>query len=282
MDYYQRKFPGKSIQKMYILANQEQHLQLQALMSDLGIPSKFIDFARIIGKPIAYSAGLVKSYSAAIESAVSTKVKINLVETRTHLPKAAVATGSPEDAFSLFRDIMIDYRTILLGVLICLSVLGYGIYKAAPFKQKLREVISNRVKVDKIDDSLSSDQLAGINSAYESKLNKLDALIRRQLYLTETLDVIPRFIPEGVWLVSFVLNNRERDRVELILDGKSYLRDSDKEFEAVNKFLEDLKQEPTFTKYFTDISILSINQQQEDRVTVTSFSLSCKNYKEGR
>jgi Tfp pilus assembly PilM family ATPase/Tfp pilus assembly protein PilN len=282
LDYYQRKFPGKNIQKMFVFVNEEQYPQLEAFMADLGIATKFIDFAKIIGKPIAYSAGFIKGYSAALENTVLTKVKINLVETRTRLLKAPVVAGRQLDTGSLLRGIKIDFRMVTVGILICLSVLGYGIYQAAPFNQKLREVINNRIKVEKIDEGLSLDKLEGINSAYESKLNQLDALVRGQLYLTETLDVIPRFIPEGVWLISFLLNNRERERIELSLEGKAYLRDSDQEFEAVNKFLESLKQDPTFTKHFTNINILSINRQQEDNVTVTNFSLSCKNYQEGK
>ena len=281
MDYYQRKFPGKSIQKMLILANQEERPQLEALMADLGIAAKFIDSAKIIGKSVAYSAGFIKAYSAALESVIATKVKINLLETKARPSKVAVI-GSQEDAFSLFKEIRVDYRVIILGILICLSALGYGIYQAVPFKQKLQEVISKRIKVEKIDGGLNLDKLESINSAYKNKLNKLDTLIRKQLYLTETLDLIPRYIPEGVWLVGFSLNNRDREKVELTLQGKAYLRSSDKEFEAVNQFLENLKQDQTFTKYFTNINILSINQQQEDKVTVTSFSLSCKNYREGR
>jgi Tfp pilus assembly protein PilN len=282
MDYYQRKFPGKNIGKMYLFADQEQYSQLEAFMMELGIAVKFIDFAKIIGKPVAYSAGFIKSYSAALESAIPTKVRINLVETRARLLKPAAAIGLQSEAGSLFRDIKIDFRMIVAGILICLSALGYGIYQAIPFKERLKEVINKRVKVDKVDDRLSLGKLEDINSQYKSKLNKLDALIRKQFYLTETLDVIPRFIPEGVWLVNFSLNNKDRDKVELTLQGRAYLKSSDKEFEAVNKFLEDLKQDPVFTKYFTDISILSINQQQEDKVTLTSFSLSCKNYKEER
>lgn len=282
LDYYQRKFPGKNIQKMYILTNPEQQTQVEAFMADFGIATKFIDFARLIGKPIVYSAGFVKSYSSALESAIPTKVKINLLETRARSLKSAAVAGQQVDTWALFKEIKIDYRMIVAGILICLSALGYGIYQAAPFKQKLKDVVSKRIKVDRIDDSLSLVNLEGINSAYKSKLDKLDALIRKQFYLTETLDAIPRYIPEGVWLVSFSLNNRDRERVELNLAGRAYLKDSDKEFEAVNKFIEQLKQDPVFMKYFTDINIISINQQQEDRVTVTSFSLSCKNYKEGR
>lgn len=283
LDYYQRKFPGKSIQKMYILSNPEQQPQVEAFMADFGITAKFIDFARIIGKPVVYSAGFVKSYSSALEGAIPTKIKINLLETRARaLKPAAIAGGQQLDTWALFKEIKIDYRIIILGILICVSVFGYGVYQSAPFKLKLKDVISKRITVDKVDNTQGLTELEGINLAYKNKLEKLDTLIRKQLYLTETLDVIPRHIPEGVWLVNFTLNNKDRERVELNLEGRAYLKDSDKEFAAVNKFIEALKQDLVFTKYFTDINIVSINQQEEDRVTVTSFSLSCKNYKEGR
>ena len=60
-----------------------------------------------------------------------------------------------------------------------------------------------------MDDKLNSDQLKDINSAYISRLNKLDALIKKQLYLTQALDSIPRSIPEGVWLTKFSLDKKE-------------------------------------------------------------------------
>jgi Tfp pilus assembly protein PilN len=96
------------------------------------------------------------------------------------------------------------------------------------------------------------------------------------------MDSIPRSIPEGVWLTEFSLNKKDGDRVQLILKGMSYFKDSDKEFGAINKFLNNLRQDAVFTKYFTDLSIISIDQNESGRVTATSFSLSCRNYKEGK
>ncbi len=278
LDYYQRKFLGKNIQKMFIFMGQEQGAGLESFLNELGFSGKFIDINKVLGKQVAYSSGLIKSYSAALSKHAPIKVKVNLVETKSRIPKAS-AKGMQEDALLLFKDIKINYRVVVLGILICLSAFGFGIYQSMPYKQELKGVISKRAKISKIDNNLSLSKLEGINTSYRNKLNKLDNLIRNQFYLTETLDLIPRYIPDGIWLVSFSLNNKDRNKVELTLEGKAYLGDSDKEFAAVNDFLERLKQDPVFSKYFTDINILSINQQQVDKTAMTSFSLQCKNFK---
>ena len=276
LDYYQRKLPGKNIEKFFILANQEQYAQIEAFMAELGLTAKFINFSKIIGRPIAYSSGFAKGYSASLEKAVPIKVKINLAETSARLSKAVV-TGARADNWPLLKGVKIDFRMVIAGVLICLSVFGYGVYQAMPLRRQLDDIIGKQAKVSAVDDKLNSDQLKDINSAYISRLNKLDALIKKQLYLTQALDSIPRSIPEGVWLTKFSLDKKEGNNNYFLLEGMSYLIPNEKEFEAVNKFLNNLKQDTVFKKYFTDISIISIEQRQEDRVTVTSFSFSCKN-----
>ena len=276
LGYYQRKFPGKKIQKFLIFSGQEQYRELETFLNEAGFASKLVNFAKITGKPVAYSSGLIKGYGAALNKIIPGKVKINLVKIRASAYKAGVQV----DVASLFRDIKVDFRAIIAGVLICLLTFGYWLRKSLPLKEELKGVIAARVQVNKIDANLTSDELIGVSLEYKRKLGKLDALIRKQLYLTEVMDSIPRSVPDGVWLTGLSLVKDKIDNSSrLTLEGMSYLQDSDKEFEAVNRFLDNLKQDQVFNKYFTDVSITSIDRRQVDNINATSFSLVCRNYK---
>jgi len=281
LDYYLRKFPGKNIQRIFSFVNYERYQELESFMEELSIPSKFIDFSKLVGNQQAYSSGFLKGYSASLADVVSTKVRINLAEVKAQ-PKKTVLSGSKLDVSALLKDVKIDPRTVFLGVLICGFVFAYGLYRLAPVKLDLNNIISKRVKVEKVDDNLSSAQLREISSQYKKKLASLDALIRKQLYVTEALDSIPRCIPDGVWLTKFSLNKAEKGKAVLLLEGRSYLRSADKEFEAVNKFVDNLRNDAALSKYFIEVGITSIDQDAQEKITITRFTLSCKNYKEGK
>ncbi|MDD4982041.1 MAG: pilus assembly protein PilM [Candidatus Omnitrophota bacterium] len=281
LDYYKRKFPGKNIQNFFVFANRDQYHEVEASLKELGFASRVIDSSKLIGKPIAYSSGLIKGYGASLCNTVADDVKINLAERKAQGPQVGTP-GMRIDTASLFKSVKIDYRMVILGGLICAAAFGYGIYQAIPLQNELNNVISSRIKVENIDNNLSSQGFNDISEKYRIRLSKLDDLIKKQLYVTEALDSIPRSIPSGIWLTKLVLDKKGDGKAELILEGLCYLKNSDKEFEAVNKFLTNLRLDLVFAKYFTDLSIASINQVQVDKVYVTSFSLSCRNFKEGR
>jgi hypothetical protein len=67
-----------------------------------------------------------------------------------------------------------------------------------------------------------------------------------------------------------------------VLEGMSYLGDSNTEYEAINKFYSDLKEVQEFNKYFKSISIISVDHGQFDNALVTTFLISCKTYKEAK
>lgn len=281
LGYYQRKFPGKGIQRIFSFVNHDRYQELDSFMSELSIPSKLVDFSKLAGNDSPYSSGFLKGYSVSLADVVTTKVKINLTEIKA-LPKKAIISGPKLDLGTLIKDVKLDPRAVIAGLLICSAVFAYGIYRLAPLKQELNSVISKRVKVEKIDVNLSSDQLKEISAGYKKKLKDLDALIRKQFYATEALDSIPRCIPDGVWLIKFSLNKDDAKKMLLLLEGRSYLRSSDKEFEAVNKFVDNLKNDAALSKYFTEVELTSIDQGSQDKVTLTKFTLTCKNYKDGK
>ncbi len=269
LDYYQRKFSAKPMKNIFIISSPDFRQNIEAFMIELGLSSKFIDIAKIIGKPLAYSSSFVKSYSASIAKAVPTKVKLNLIESKLKLDRAS--GGVQLDILALLKSIKLDLRVVVAGVLICILAFGYGFYQGIPLKQKLDNITSS---------GRSFEELNANRLKYAKTLDNLDKLIKNQLYITETLDIMPRVLPKGVWLTKFTFNNREAGRAELSLEGMCYLSDSNEEFKAVNKFFSGLSENTVFNKYFKDIIIISIEGGQFNSLPVTDFSISCKTYKE--
>jgi len=278
LDYYHRKFTTKDIKKLYLFASQDYHSDLEAFLKDLGLSVKFIDIVRFTHKPIPYSLSFIKGYSSSLSKTIKTNISVNLLaaKERAQLTKEKVVE---KEIISLLRGLKLDYRLVTLGLLICIATFGWGLYRMQPLRQELNRIIGLRLHVTTINPSATYQELTNIDSEYKRKLNALDNLIKKQLYATEPLDAIPRAIPQGVWLTNFSLNKKEQGKAELILGGTAYLSDSDKEFEAVNKFIVNLKEDAEFNKYFKEINITFLDHGQLDQSTkATNFSISCKAY----
>ena len=278
MDYYHRKFPTKNIEKLYLLCDHDYRADLEAFMAEIGLNVSFADITRHVDKTLAYSLSFIKGYSASLSASEKTGVSINLLAAREKLrgPKERELQA---EALSLLKGLRLDYRVLSLSVLICIATFIYGIYRILPLRKELTTVISARTQVASIKSTASSAELANIITTYKTRLTDFDTLIKNQLYLTMPLNIIPRLLPGGSWLTRLTFNKREKDKSELVLEGMVYLGDSNSEFEAVNKFLSNLKESTDFNKYFTDITISSVSSGQFDRMTVTNFTISCKNYK---
>lgn len=279
LDYYQRKFSFKPMKNIFVISNPDLRQDLEAFMVELGLTSKFVDIAKIIGKPMAYSSSFTKSYTCALAKKVDTKVKINLIETKLKADRAE-ASGGQVDIVALLKKIKVDLRFVVAGALICLASFAYGLYQEIPLKQKMAVITSKWDKISKANQGASYETLNASRIKYLKTLENLNRLIKGQLYITETLDIMPRSLPEGVWLTRFSFSNKEADRADLTLEGMCYLDDSSEEFQAVNTFFNNLNMNLAFIKYFNDISIVSIDRGQFKNTTLTTFLISCKAYRE--
>ena len=275
-DYYRRKFPDKGIKTLYVLSGLEMREDLRSFLASSGIPAKFVDTGRILGKGIAYSSILAKSFGVVLFKDLPLKVKINLFSARL---KADSGKGK-EDIFAFMEGVKVDFKIIFLGILICAATFGYGIYRMQPVRQELNSIIDKRPKVDSVSSVEDYAVLSARDKNLKKRLNNLDSLIKDQLYATYFLDIIPRALPEGTWLTRLTSTRKEDNRPELILEGQAYLGDSDKEFEAVSTFLSNLKSNQFFSKNYKEITITSVDRKAILDKSVAVFSILCRNYPE--
>jgi len=276
LDYYHRKFSTKNIKKLYFLCDSEYRAELETFTTDIGLSVSFIDIAKYVDKSLPYSLSFIKGYSASLFRSTKTDIRINILSARE---KALLLKGKeiPLELVSLFKGLHLDYKIVSLSLLICAATFIYGIYRVVPLRKALSDLAAARPQAATVKSEASYTELSEIDSGYKRKLINLDSLIKKQLYLTVPLNIMPRALPDGVWLTRFTFNKKGEGISDIALEGMVYLGDASLEFQAVNKLLSNLKENSDFNKYFTDITIASVSRGQFGTLTGTNFTINCKN-----
>jgi len=278
LDYYERKFPGKNISRLFFITNPNYRVDLDAFINELSLAITYIDVSKYIDKPIPFSLPFVKGYSISLFK-IETAVKINLLLAKEKtIRKSARELSAPVS-------MVMRFKTDIIVAAVCLSVFIFilvsGVLRSSPLEKELNKVISSRPSVSTVSAVRSYKELSDINSDYKAKIAVMENLVKNRLYVTPLLDAVARVVPQGVTLSSLSFKKRE-EKTEFILEGIAYLGNSDKESELVSAFISHLKEDTTFSKYFKEISVVSKGQKQMDKTTVTAFTVSCQDYKKGK
>ena len=279
LDYYKRKFADKDIKNIFVISDKENKTELTPFFTEAAIPVKFVDTQKVLGKGVNYSSILAKSYAAALFKSAPLKIKINLVGARI---KASKAVAIPWKPVGILEGLKMDLRFVMLGALLCVAALGWGLMRVQTIKHDLTQIKNQRLKMSPASAGESLESLTSLSDKYRKKVVALDNVIKSQMYATYPLNAVPRALPQGVWLTNFNLNKNRNAVTELVLGGQVYLENSEQEFESVNLFLFNLKRDPVFLKYFKEINISSIDQKLSDDKdkTITVFTIICKSVPE--
>ena len=277
LDYYSRKFMDKDIKNIFVVSDAKSHRELGAFLSESSIPVTFVDTQKALGKNNSYSSVLAKSFAAAQFRSIPIEIKINLVTAKLKATRAQAPGFKP---FTLLEGFKLDLKFVFLGVAVCAAVFAYGLMRVQPLRQELSVVKSEGLKASPLLAAKDYETLSALDMKESNRIAALKKLIKEHMYATYPLDVIPRALPEGVWLSGLSLKQNKDGTLELAISGEVDLGDSDKEFDAVNVFLGNLKSDPAFSKYFKEMAITSIDQKPVGQQTVAVFSIICKSLPE--
>lgn len=274
LTYYDRTFPNKNISKMFFLMDTDYRADLEGFMKEIGLNTQFINFNKCINGQAPYSLEFIKAYCSSLPK-VKTAVKIDLLSAKEKTIKTASREAlAPLPANKFKPQLAIG----AISLFILASVFLSGVLRISPLQSELKGMIDKRPTVSGVSQQASLEELTLIDSDYKAKLKAMDTLVRKQMLLTELLEETARILPKNTQLTEMNLE-KAADKIELSLEGIAYLGESSRELEAVNAFLPQLKGNTFFSRYFTDISIVSIDRGQSGNRTVTKFKIFCKNYK---
>jgi len=199
LDYYKRKFAAKSPEKVVFISGPDYQPDLGTFIKDMGLGVEFLDI-RFLGKSIPFSLNLLKGYSVSLNKSIKTKVVLSATKAKTVPAKEALAKI---ELATLLSGLKVDTRWIIAGVLMVAATFGYGLFNIMSAQKEIQAVKALRPATTVANPEASYEELAGVNNDYRNKIETLDNLIKKQLYLTSPLDAIPRLAPEGIWLSGF-------------------------------------------------------------------------------
>jgi type IV pilus assembly protein PilM len=272
LDYYQRKFSSKKITKMLIFCSQESRADIEPFLAELGLAAKYIDVMKVLGKQTAFSSSYIKSFGAALGSEIRTGVKSDMLLAGRIKPEAERKIAA--QAASLLEGLFLDFRAVLLSLLICAVPVVYGYFRALPPKAELEKVLSLRERFGAVKSVSGYDELAAQAAAYKRKINNFDKLVYDQVFVTKVLDTLPRLTPKGMRFTALSIQIKE---LALNMQGVIYLADSEKEFQAVQDFVSRLRSEQVINSRFSNININYLERRQAGDRLETAFAISCKN-----
>jgi len=278
LDYYKRKFPEKNLKEIYVVSDKESQQELSALPSEAAI--KFVDYQKALGKGAVYSSVLIKSFAASLFKSSVLKIKINLLGAKLKAAKT-VPQARQMAVGNVFEGIKIDLKFVIFGAILCAGIFIYGITKIQPLKKELADIQNNRVKTNITSGNESIEELSDISDRFSKKISTLDNMAKNQMFATYPLNAVPPALPRGVWLENFNFNQNATGGPELVLSGKVYLADAEREVESVNAFLANLKKDQNFSRYFKEININSIDRVSEEEKSLLIFTIVCKAQRQG-
>ncbi len=279
LDYYNSKFPTKSLKKIFLISHQDNRPELEALIREANLSVQSVNTDKYMEKAIPHPSSFLKAYSASLGKTIKLPLKVNLLAVKEKSRLLKERALSQEREF-FFAGLKLDYRILILSLLLNIGVYGYGVYQLQPLHKDLVDILAQRETVSSVNPSASQDELSGIAVKNKDRLESLESLIRGQLYLTEIFNVLVRDLPEGLWLTGLSLTRREGGKADLVLEGRVSLGDGDQEFNAVNNLLANLQNSADFVKYFRQVNISSLNREESGMqpFPYTQFSISCKSY----
>ncbi|MDD5155349.1 MAG: pilus assembly protein PilM, partial [Candidatus Omnitrophica bacterium] len=277
LDYYDRKLPTKAIERMFLFCPENIRQNLEAAIKETGLAVNFVEVSKYIDRPVPFNLGFIKSYGAALSKIIKTRIKVNLLSVKAKSKTEREATSGAR-ILSVLTDLKISPFVVTLGLFIFAGTFFWGRYRIADLQKEVKGLVSAKFKVVNVNPDSGYEDLQRLDSEYKKKLDVLDSLVKKRLYVTEQLDAIPRVLPDGLWLVDYSFTDDE-NKTELILKGIAYLGEDDKELKQINAFLSGLKDSTAFSKNFKDISIVSIERTLVDKITASSFTIVCRNDK---
>jgi len=279
MDYYDRTLPLKSMDRIFFVMDHNYQTELEGFINfirDIGLASQFIDLKKCLGKPVPFSLAFLKSYAAALPSTLSS-LKPDLLAARQNTLMEAVIAKQPKTKLSaLLLHLKSEYaKAAIVGIFVCIVVYYFGITRIVPLEKEINNIIQARPQAATVKLDANYEDLVNTNTDYKKRITALDDLLKKKIYFTELLDAIPRVTPKTIRFTELTLIG-EGGRIDLVLKGIVYLRDTKQGMDVVNKFLAELKSNTVFAKYFKEINVVSINQEQMFGRAVTTFVISCR------
>jgi hypothetical protein len=279
LDFYHRKFPSKRIERIFFVCSEELSGELLAFAKEKNLTAQVIDLKRFLPKSSAFSSSLCKAYGGSLSKAIKTNIRIDLLNTRFKKPGITEKITGTGIASQLLPELKLSPKVAAVGALICAAVFAYGIFQRLPLEEETRRLISIRPQVSAVKPDLSVADLTSFNTKFKKRIESLRKIFNNKVYVTPLLNMIPKLLPDGLWLTGLTYRG-EPEKAEMLVRGVAYFNDADKEMQAINQFRSELQNKKEVSEKFGNIEISSVDHGMFKKSAVTNFTIILRNYKE--
>jgi len=286
LDYFGRQNTQLDVKEiLFLTSSQNSEETTKKIEADIGIPVRGISNIEILQKPIDDTRYLM-AYGAALSDAVANTVKFEL--------SGKKPAQSKTPFFTLKKDVNI--KSTVATIFICLlAVTGMVLYGQFSQTQPNEERSRIEKKLGSYRDS-SKAKLEETRSSLKGKLNYLKNLSYKS-NMSSLLTTIPDLLPKGTWIDNLELNysdpfnkpktqttkgkkqkdsaalELEESKLTINLTGYAYIEDANAQFQLVNDFFSNLKNNKTFSSAFTNIDLVTVKADTLDDYRVTYFEI---------
>ncbi|MCM8791626.1 MAG: pilus assembly protein PilM [Candidatus Omnitrophica bacterium] len=266
--YYHRKFPSKHIEKIIILGTPQIKEACVKLSQQVEWILEFVDISDIT-QSYKYTLSSLKSFGICLGSTVKLPFRFDLLGIWEKERKKERIKEPLWEEVSL-QSIKPSLGVIILSIFMVVVTFMVQFYEGIPIKKEIEKMVSTMLKNYPLLGTKTIGELEDKKSDYNNKLYNMHNAFRGYSYITPNLNIIPQLLPQGVWLVELNFKQGKDDK-GFLLKGRAYLKDYNKEIEAINKFFSDLKNKSEIAKIYKNIELVSIERSEIEKELVTNF-----------
>ncbi len=191
-----------------------------------------------------------------------------------------VKPKKPQSAsMTAFNGLNIDFKELkpviqfaLAMVAVCVGVYIYLFTQTNDLKKQVNALASQQGKFD----AQTKDDIEGLITKVSTDTSEINK-IRFKSDLHAVILLISKYVSENMWLnnLDIRFNDPASDQVSIEFKGNVYVEDVNKQIRAMNDFVTKLRADKYLAKYFSKIELMSIQREQGNGVTYTSFLVKC-------
>jgi len=265
-DYYKRRGAGGEIKKLIICGKDNSDGLAKKLSEELNIAVEILE-------PSGAIEGMkFDSVSAMIAAGVA----INGLGIDTHgidlLPEHTRTRG-----FTADRQLVL-VGTAAVSLILVTALYSIGIVSVAA--AHLKKVVAQGKTLPAITQYLDTATLENLKNEELKIITTLRSSVDQRIYLTDKLNAINTSLPKGAWITAMDAKNLIESKMQLIINGNVFLKDSTQQIDTATQFLKNLKQNKVFMEGFNRCKLGNIKKDKIDAYEVTSYSIDCGGRKE--
>ncbi len=277
IDYFRRQFLKKGTDRIVVLSKDESKELINNFNKELGLPVQFHNSDDIFGIKEEHSLNFAKAMGGSFRASKPSSIAINLF--KKQVTPGVSFSLSPQALSNVFGDILdIPKATIIKAAVFVISVLLliflFGILKTGPLKKELDTV--SRETASALSDDLQGKDVDSLNifkKKIKDEVNTYKRVFVRNFLISEKLLVLPKLLPEGLWLESI---NFDSNNKIIVFRGTAYNENDKDARDAPYAFISALKKNSSFASKVSNVSVKSLRSDMEREYKVTRFEIEAR------